>query len=79
MTRDLDWVSAVPPVVDASGRFAYPPTAVGVKIYDSGELTVVDRPGGGVRFDLKSGALPNRIASVAEMNGGSPVVHTPHP
>ncbi|MDB4994002.1 MAG: hypothetical protein JWM74_1434 [Myxococcaceae bacterium] len=74
LTRDVDWVTAVPPVADPGGGFAYDPTTIGVKIYDSGELTVLDRPGGGVRFDMTSGTLRSTIASVGQMNGGSRIV-----
>jgi hypothetical protein len=79
LTRDVDWVTAFPPAAEPGGGFAYAPTTVGVKVYDSGELTVLDRPGGGVRFDMTSGTPPNTITTAGQMNGGSRIVSAPPP
>jgi hypothetical protein len=77
-TMDVDWVSATPPTPDDRGGFTYGPLAMGVKVFDGGELRVVDRPGGGVRFWLaSSGSLPNKIATAGQMNGGSAIVYVP--
>jgi hypothetical protein len=71
-------VSPTPPTPDGRGGFAYGPLAIGVKIFDGGELTVVDRPGGGVRLWLNaSGSLPNKITTAGQMNGGSAIVYVP--
>jgi hypothetical protein len=75
-TTDVDWVSATPPVPDDRGGFTYGPLAVGVKVFDGGELTVVDRPGGGVRFWLTAdGSLASKITTAGQMNGGSAIVY----
>jgi hypothetical protein len=77
-TTDVDWVSATPPTPDGKGGFTYAPLALGVKIFDGGELTVVDRPGGGVRFWLNAaGSLPSKITTAGQMNGGSAIVYLP--
>jgi hypothetical protein len=73
MTTDVDWVSATPPTPDGRGGFAYDTQAVGVKVVDGGEVTIEDRPGGGVRFWL-SGA--SRITTAGQMNGGATIVYT---
>jgi hypothetical protein len=77
-TTDADWVSATPPTPDGRGGFTYAPLALGVKVFDGGELTVVDRPGGGVRFWLNAaGSLPSKITTAGQMNGGSAIVYLP--
>ena len=77
-TTDVDWVSASPPAPDGRGAFRYDPSAIGVKVFDGGELTVVDRPGGGVRFELTSpGPLASKISTAGQMNGGSAIVYVP--
>ena len=77
-TTDADWVSATPPAPDGSGGFRYDASAIGVKVFDGGELTVVDRPGGGVRFELNgAGPLASTITSAGQMNGGAAIVYAP--
>ena len=47
-----------------------------MKVFDGGELTVVDRPGGGVRLLLTAaGSLPSKITTAGQMNGGSAIVY----
>lgn len=77
LTRDVDWISAVPPVADPGGGFSYAASTPGVKISDAGELTVLDGPDDGVRFDMATGPIPSTAATVGQMNGGSPVLHAP--
>ena len=78
MTTDVDWVSAMPPTSDGRGAFTYRPSAVGVKVSDGGELTVIDRPGGGVRFDMTAnGPVAQKITTAGQMNGGSAIVYVP--
>jgi hypothetical protein len=77
-TTDVDWVSATPPAPDERGGFTYGLLAIGVKVFDGGELTVVDRPGGGVRFWLTAaGSLASKITTAGQMNGGSAIVYVP--
>jgi hypothetical protein len=77
-TMDVDWVSATPPAPDGRGGFTYGPLDIGVKIIDGGELTVVDRPGGGVRFWVTvEGSVGSTITTAGQMNGGSAIVYAP--
>jgi len=77
-TTDVDWVSVTPPAPDGSGAFRYDISAIGVKVFDGGELTVVDRPGGGVRFELDgAGPFASNITSAGQMNGGAAIVYAP--
>jgi hypothetical protein len=72
MTTDVDWVSATPPAPDGHGGFTYDPLTVGVKVVDGAELTIVDRPGGGIRFWLSASS---KIVTAGQMNGGSPITY----